>query len=87
MGELLKQIKADVILTALVCIAMGVVLLVWPAETLDIFCKILAVGLIFMGVVQMVSYFTNRSLHPGSRSAGIDRTSCGNLGLLSRRAS
>lgn len=71
MGELLKQIKADVILTALVCVAMGVVLLVWPAETLDIFCKILAAGLIFMGVVQMVSYFTNRSLHPAAGPLGL----------------
>ena len=44
MKETLKRIKADIIVSALLCIALGIVLLVWPAETIDVFCKILAVG-------------------------------------------
>ena len=34
MKETLKRIKADIIVSALLCIALGIVLLVWPAETM-----------------------------------------------------
>ena len=63
MKETLKRIKADIIVSALLCIALGIVLLVWPAETIDVFCKILAVGLIIMGGVDIASYFMNRSIN------------------------
>ncbi len=64
MKDAMKRIKVDVIMSALVCVALGVVLLVWPDKTIDIFCKVLAVGLVLIGVVNLVSYFTNRSMHP-----------------------
>lgn len=63
MGETFKRIKADIILSALVCVALGVVLLIWPAKTIDIFCRILAVGLMVMGGAQIASYFSNRGSH------------------------
>lgn len=62
--DTMKKIKADMILSALVCVALGIVLLIWPAKTIDIFCKILAAGLIVIGVVNIFSYFINRELHP-----------------------
>lgn len=71
MKETMKRIKADIILSALVCVALGAVLLIWPAETIDIFCKVLAVGLVIMGVVDLVSYFTNRSMHPFAGALGL----------------
>lgn len=64
MKDVLKRIKADIILSALMCVALGVVLLIWPAETIDIFCRVLAAGLIILGVIDIISYFTNRSIHP-----------------------
>lgn len=64
MKDTMKRIKADVFMSALVCVAMGVVLLVWPDRTIDIFCKVLAIGLVLIGVVNLVSYFMNKSLHP-----------------------
>ncbi|MCI5872415.1 MAG: DUF308 domain-containing protein [Roseburia sp.] len=64
MMDTIKRIKADMILSALVCVALGVVLLIWPAETIDIFCKVLAAGLIVIGVVNIFSYFINKDLHP-----------------------
>lgn len=79
MKETLKRIKADIIVSALLCIALGIVLLVWPAETIDVFCKILAVGLIIMGGVDIASYFMNRSIHPFAGSIGTDRTVNRNL--------
>lgn len=71
MGETIKRLKVNIILSALVCAALGVVLLVWPAQTLDIFCKILAVGLIVIGAVQLTGYFMNRSLHPFAAPLGV----------------
>lgn len=64
MMDMLKRIKADMILSALVCVALGIVLLIWPAATIDIFCKVMAAGLIVIGVVNIVSYFANKNLHP-----------------------
>lgn len=60
----LKRWKADMIVSALVCVVLGVVLLIWPGETIDIFCKVLAIGLIIMGVVNILNYFMNKSIHP-----------------------
>lgn len=71
MKETMKRIKADIILSALICVGLGAVLLIWPAETIDIFCKVLAVGLVIMGVVNLVSYFTNRSVHPFAGALGL----------------
>ena len=39
-------------------------LLVWPDETIDIFCRVLAAGVVLMGVVQLFVYFRDRSIHP-----------------------
>lgn len=64
MMDTMKKIKADMIISALVCVALGVVLLVWPAETIDIFCKVLAAGLIVIGLVNIFSYLINKDLHP-----------------------
>lgn len=69
--DTLKRIKADVIMSALVCVALGVVLLVWPAETIDIFCKVLAIGLMVMGVMNIINYFGNRGTHPFAGILGV----------------
>jgi uncharacterized membrane protein HdeD (DUF308 family) len=61
MKETLKRIKADVILSALLCVALGVVLIIWSDETISAICMLLAFGLIVMGVVNLVGYFTNHS--------------------------
>ena len=71
MNEIWKRIKPDVILSALVCAVIGVVLLLWPAETIDVFCRILAAGLIVMGGVNIVSYLSNRSMHPFAGVVGL----------------
>jgi uncharacterized membrane protein HdeD (DUF308 family) len=64
MRETFKRIKLDLIVTAIICVALGVVLLCWPAETIDIFCRVLAVGLILMGGVQVLSYVFDHMTHP-----------------------
>ena len=60
MKEILKKIKADTILSAVLCIIFGVVLLVYTEQTTDLLCKLLAVVLIVMGIAHMIIYFTDR---------------------------
>lgn len=71
MKEFLKRVKADVILSALLCIALGIVIIAWPEQTIDIFCRTIAVGMGIMGVVYLVRYFTNRLIHPFSGILGL----------------
>lgn len=71
MKETFKRIKADMILSAVLCAVMGIVIFVWPDKTIDVLCKILAVGLILIGVVNLVSYFTNRGIHPFAGPLGL----------------
>lgn len=54
--QLLKQLKWNLILTALGFIALGVILIIWPTQTLKTSCYILAVLLIAIGVVSLISY-------------------------------
>lgn len=54
--QLLKQLKWNLILTALGFIALGVILTIWPTQTLKTSCYILAVLLIAIGVVSLISY-------------------------------
>lgn len=60
MKETLRRIKADVILSAVVCVVLGVVLFVWPKETIDVFCKVLAAALMIMGIVNILTYITSK---------------------------
>lgn len=64
MMDRIKKMKADVIVSALLSAALGIVLLIWPAETIDAVCKVLAIGLIIIGVVNLVTFFLDRKAHP-----------------------
>lgn len=61
MKDFFKRVKADAIMSAVLCIALGVVLIAWPGETINIVCKVLAAGLIILGGVELFSYITNRN--------------------------
>ena len=61
MKDFFKRVKADAIMSAVLCIALGVVLIVWPGETINIVCKVLAAGLIILGGIELFSYITNRN--------------------------
>ena len=61
MKDFFKRVKMDAILSAILCIVLGVVLIAWPGETINIVCKVLAAGLIILGGVELFSYITNRN--------------------------
>lgn len=71
MKETFQRIKADMILSAILCTGLGIVIFLWPAETIDIFCRVLAAGLMIMGAVELISYFTDRLVHPFSGILGL----------------
>lgn len=54
--KLLKQLKWNLILIAILFIALGVVLILWPGATMKTICYILAVILIAIGVVFLANY-------------------------------
>ncbi len=58
--EKLKAIKWNYVIEALIMIAIGVVLIVWPQGSLEIMAKALAILLILVGVVLVVSYIVHK---------------------------
>ena len=55
MKELFKRIKMDVIVSAVVCIAFGVVLILWPAQVTTIACKIVGAVIAVLGLVRTIT--------------------------------
>lgn len=54
--KLLKQLKWNLILLAVLFIALGVVLIVWPSATMTSICYILSTILVLLGVVFLIGY-------------------------------
>lgn len=71
MKDILTRIKASMIFSAILCVLLGLVLLICPKETIDLLCKALAVGVMIMGVVNLVSYFMNREVQTFSGILGL----------------
>lgn len=61
MREMLKKIKADVVLSAILCIILGIVLFVYTAQATNLICTILALFLIVMGAGHIVTYLLNKN--------------------------
>ena len=54
-----KNSRSDFYLSSVLCIALGLVFIIWRASVLTIVANVLAVVLIIIGVVYMCSYFLN----------------------------
>ena len=57
MREFLNRVKADFLLSSVLCIALGIVFIVWRASVLEVVANILAVLLIIIGAMYVCSYF------------------------------
>ncbi len=57
MKEFLKRIKADFMLSSLLCIVLGIVFIVWREATINAIGTIMAVLLIIVGIVYIGSFF------------------------------
>lgn len=54
--NLLKHLKWNLILLAVIFIALGVVLILWPGATMTTICYLLAAMLLALGVVSLINY-------------------------------
>ena len=54
--SLLKQLKWNLILLAVIFIARGIVLILWPGATMKTICYLLAAMLLAIGVVSLINY-------------------------------
>ena len=60
MTGILKKLKTNIVISAVLCIVLGVVLVVWPDMSMQIACVAIGVVLLLGGVVRLVQYFVVR---------------------------
>lgn len=57
MKEFFKKLRIAAYVTALLTIALGVVLVAWPMEVTGLICRVLGALLVVMGAVYIFGYF------------------------------
>lgn len=60
MKDFLKGLKVNYTASALVCVVVGLVLLIWPGTTTQIVCMILGLELLIYGAVQVFLYLASK---------------------------
>lgn len=56
--RLLKKLKTNIVISAALCILLGIVLVVWPALSMQIVCTAIGAVLLVGGGVRLAAYFT-----------------------------
>ena len=60
MADFLRGLKANYLISALLCVILGLVLLIFPGTTTQIVCMLLGIVLFAYGAIQIVSYLFNK---------------------------
>lgn len=60
MKEFFKGLKVNYTISALACVVLGLVLLIWPGTTTQIVCMMLGLVLLIYGGVQIILYLASR---------------------------
>lgn len=60
MEHILKKIKTNVMASALLCIALGVVLVIWPDMSVQITCMAIGLVLIINGISRLANFIFRR---------------------------
>lgn len=55
-----KNLKANYTLSAVICVIIGVVLIIWPGTSTQIVCRVLGGVLIAYGIIQIILYLFAR---------------------------
>lgn len=71
MKELLERWKADVVLSAVLCVVTGVVVMIWPATVTLIVGRVIGVILVVMGVTHAFHYLQNREASRLGLASGV----------------
>lgn len=59
MREKLKEMRADFLLSSVLCVILGIVLIIWSERTLNLIGRVFAALLIVIGAVYLIGYFVN----------------------------
>lgn len=71
MKELLNRWKADVVLSAVLCVVTGIVVMIWPATVTLIVGRVIGVILVVMGVKHGFAYLQNRETSRLGLASGV----------------
>lgn len=55
--KILKKMKTNVVASSLLCVALGLILLLWPGLSIKIVCTAVGAVLIMSGVIRIMEYF------------------------------
>lgn len=82
MKELLKRWRADVIISAVLCIIAGIVVMIWPAAVTLVLGRVVGVVLVLMGLKHGISYLQDRGTARFGLASGVVIFALGVLVLL-----
>lgn len=60
MERILKKIKTNVIVSALICIGLGVILVAWPGLSVKVVCMAIGAVLVINGISRLLNFIFNR---------------------------
>lgn len=60
MENILKKIKTNVVVSALFCIGLGIVLVIWPGASAQALCMAIGAVLMLTGLTRLVNYIFGR---------------------------
>ena len=60
MANFLKNLKANYTLSAIICVGIGVVLIIWPGTSTQVVCMVLGGMLMIYGIVKIILYMFAR---------------------------
>ena len=59
MVRFIKELKANYMASAILCVLFGLVLIIWPGTTAQIVCRMLGGVLLIYGIIQIAVYLLN----------------------------
>lgn len=82
MKELLKKWRADVIMSAVLCIIAGITVMIWPAAVTLVLGRVIGVVLILMGLKHCITYLQDRGTARLGLASGVVIFALGILVLI-----
>ena len=71
MREFLKRAKADYLLSSVLCIALGIIFVVWKGGVIDVIGTLLSVAMIIVGIIYLGSFILSLATFGASTIVGI----------------
>ena len=71
MREFLNRAKADYLLSSVLCIALGIIFVVWKGGVIDVIGTILSIAMIIVGIIYLGSFILSLATFGASTIVGI----------------